>query len=156
MIIGGYDGDPSHSYDSVSDFITAVHTAVRKVSNRKIVFRPHPYSPEHHKDLLAELGIDIISPALGLRDVVADCYCAAIDNSTSVFELINLGIPCVCTASSFAVNLGNTDLSKVESLDYPDSSQVLDWYKDMSFTEFSTDELYSEDIGRYIRELVDS
>jgi hypothetical protein len=155
MIVGGYDGDPSHSYESVHDFIRSVHKAVRAYSDRKIVFRPHPYTYEHHKTLLAELGIGIINPMLGLRDIASQCYCAVIDNSTSVFELINLGIPCVCTPSSFAYPLGNADLNSIESLHYADSGQVLDWYKDMSFTEFSTDELYSEDIGRYIRELID-
>lgn len=155
MIVGGYDGDPSHSYASVPDFITTAHKAIRACSGRKIVFRPHPYSYEHHKELLEGLGIDIINPTLGLRDIAKDCYCAIIDNSTSVFELVNLGIPCVCTPSSFAYPLGNHDLAKVEDLYYADSQQVLDWYKDMSFTEFSTDELYSEDIGRYIRELID-
>lgn len=155
LIIGGYDGDPSHSYDSVSEFITAVHKEVRAYSDRKIVFKPHPYSLEHHKELLKELGVDIISPSLGLRDVAKDCYCAVIDNSTSVFELVNLGIPCICTSSSFAHPLGNHDLTKIEDLYYADSQQVLNWYKDMSFTEFSTDELYSEGMGRYIRELID-
>lgn len=155
MIVGGYDGDPSHSYESIPEFISTVHSAIREYSDRKIVFRPHPYSYDHHKDLLKKLNIDIINPTLGIKDIAKDCYCAIIDNSTSVFELINLGIPCVCTHSSFASPLGNTDISKVEDLYYADSQQVLGWYKDMSFTEFSTDELYSEDMGRYIRELID-
>jgi hypothetical protein len=154
MIVGGYDGDPSHSYESVPAFISTAHSAIREYSGRKIVFRPHPYSEDVHSGLLARLGIELINPMIGLRDIAKDCYCAIIDNSTSVFELVNLGIPCVCTSSSFAAPLGNTDIDRVEDLHYADSAKVLDWYKDMSFTEFSTDELTSENMGAYVRELV--
>jgi len=154
MIIGGYDGDPSHSYSSVPEFIASVHNAIREYSGRRVVFRPHPYSEEVHKNLLVRLGIEVINPMIRLRDIAKDCYCAVIDNSTSVFELINLGIPCVCTPSSFAAPLGNTNINTVEDLHYADSAKVLDWYRDMSFTEFSTDELISEGMGKYVRELI--
>ena len=72
-----------------------------------------------------------------------------------MFELINLGIPCVCSLSSFAAPLGNTNLSNVDNLYYASSEEVLKWYQDMAYTEFSDLELYRADMCKYIRELID-
>ena len=155
VIIGGLEGDPSHSHSSIEDFILDAHTKIRQVSKRRIVFRPHPYSSLKISSLLVKLGIEIFKAPTTLVQAAKSMYCAVIDNSTSVFELINLGIPCICTPSSFAYPLKNNNLSLVEDLYYASPEEVLEWYKEMACTEFSTIEMSSKGIVEYIRELID-
>ena len=155
VIIGGLEGDPSHSHLSIEDFIIDSYTKIREVSKRKIVFRPHPFSELKLTDLLLKLGIEIFRGSPTLVQAAPKMYCAVIDNSTSVFELINLGIPCMCTPSSFAYPLRNSNLSMIEELYYASPDEVLEWYKEMSYTEFTTAEMSSKVICEYIRELID-
>jgi len=155
LIMGGLEGDPSHSYLSVEDFIIESYTKIREVSKRKIVFRPHPFSTLKLTDLLLKLGIEVFRGSPTLVQAAPKTYCAVIDNSTSVFELINLGIPCFCTSSSFAYPLRNTNLSLIEEPYYASPDEVLEWYKEMSYTEFTTTEMSNKGMGEYIRELID-
>ena len=155
LIVGGLEGDPTHSYKSVREYISESYRAIRETSNRAIAFKPHPFSSEKNEDICAEYGIAIMDNKRPLSAIQGECYCAVIDNSTSVFELINLGIPCVCSLASFAAPLGNTNLLNVDKLYYASSEEVLKWYQDMAYTEFSDLELYRADMCKYIRELID-
>ena len=155
LIVGGLEGDPTHSYKSVREYISESYHAIRETSNRAIAFKPHPFSSEKNEDICAEYGIAMVDNRKTLSTIQGECYCAVIDNSTSVFELINLGIPCVCSLASFAAPLGNTNLLNVDKLYYASSEEVLKWYQDMAYTEFSDLELYRADMCKYIRELID-
>ena len=68
-----------------------------------------------------------------------------LDSSTSIFELTELGIPTITTEHSFGVGLGNTDLRKIEKLNYAKSDEVLKWYKQMASTEFLLSEFNNEE-----------
>jgi len=155
LIIGGLEGDPTHSYRSVREYISESYHAIRETSDRAVAFKPHPFSTEKNADICAEYDIAIMDNKRPLSTIQDECYCTIIDNSTSVFELINLGIPCVCSPSSFAAPLGNTNLSNVDNLYYASSEEVLKWYQDMAYTEFSDLELYRADMCKYVRELID-
>lgn len=155
LIIGGLEGDPTHTYKSVREYINESYHVIREVSDRAIAFKPHPFSREKNEDICSEYGIAVMNNKRAISSIQDECYCAIIDNSTSVFELINLGIPCVCSSSSFAAPLGNTNLSNVDNLYYASSEEVLKWYQDMAYTEFSDLELYRTDMCKYIRELID-
>ena len=43
----------------------------------------------------------------------------------------------------------------IEELYYASPDEVLEWYKEMSYTEFTTAEMSSKVICEYIRELID-
>jgi hypothetical protein len=79
-------------------------------------------------------------------DFKNDIYCAVLDSSTSIFELTELGIPTITTIHSFGSLLGNTDLTKVENLEYKSKSKVLEWFEKMASTEFLLSEFNNEKI----------
>jgi len=74
--------------------------------------------------------------------------------STSIFQLINLGIPCITSKYNFGVELENTNIDKIEDLYYAKPEEVLEWYKMVSYTEFTLQEFDSDKIFPYIKELI--
>lgn len=90
-----------------------------------------------------------------LIDVSNGCYCAVMDDSTSLFELVNYGIPCVTSRLSFGASLGNCSISEIEILNYPSSQEMLEWYRNMACTEFMHAEFGSPGILKYLMELID-
>ena len=82
-------------------------------------------------------------------------YCAVVDSSTSVFELLDIGIPVFCTEHSFAAPFGNTDLSRIDKPVLKDKKFYSQWVKQMCYTEFSLGEYTEGQIFKYIRKLLD-
>jgi hypothetical protein len=88
------------------------------------------------------------------KDLINKMYCAVVDSSTSVFELITLGIPVFCTEHSFAAPLGNTNLNNIDDIFYPSDQQYQKWLQQMSYTEFSVEEWNHGEILPYIKQLI--
>lgn len=138
VILPGVEDDPTSSIP-VDKFVADTVAAIRKHSKRKIIIKAHPHSLLTYDNLKGS-DVEIILGPGKITDLAKDLYCAVLDSSTSIFELVELGIPTVTTKHSFGSLLGNTDISKIENLHYASSADVKKWYERMASTEFTLDE----------------
>lgn len=155
LILLGLEHDPTNQ-NNIESWVLDTIKKLRTITNRKILIKAHPQSKLKFKESLAIEDVYIISSGLKIRDLADHCYCAIIDNSTSIFELTELGIICFTSKDSFGAALGNTDISKIENPYYPTLQEYLDWLHSMSYTEFSIFEFNSESILEPFCELIDS
>ena len=154
VILPGVEDDPTSSIP-VDKFVADAVAAIRKHSKRKIIIKAHPHSLLTYDDINGR-DIEIIMGTSKITDLATDLYCAVLDSSTSIFELVELGIPTITTKHSFGSLLGNTDISKIENLYYASSADVKKWFERMASTEFTLDEFADADvILPRIKELLD-
>jgi len=161
LIVPGLEHDPTSSIP-VSEFIKISVEKVRKATTRKIIVKPHPHSKIVIQDLVED--VEVVPKGVTLNSIIDRVYCGVLGESTSIFQLINLGIPCITSKYNFGagiisydkegVKLENTDINKIEDLYYAEPEEVLEWYKMVSYTEFTLKEFDSDTILHYIKELI--
>ena len=151
LIVPGLEHDPTSSIP-VSEFIKTSVEKVRKATTRKILVKPHPHSKIVIQDLVKD--VEVVSKDISLNSIIDKVYCGVLGESTSIFQLINLGIPCITSQYNFGVELKNTNIDKIEDLYYATPKELLDWYKMVSYTEFTIQEFDSPLIFPYIKELI--
>jgi hypothetical protein len=130
-------------HNSEREWLTTVVNNIRKYSDRKIIFRPHPR--EKLVDNYSDLGIiiDIPTRIIGTYDdfnfessmndawiVVNSC------SNTGILSVIN-GIPVVTDEHSIAYDM-STVLDNIENPCYPDRER---WLEQLCHTEFTIDEI---------------
>lgn len=153
LICAGLEHDPTSSMP-VLTWIEETVRAVVANTNRPIRIRLHPLSLLNVTHLLNH-QISLDRNNIRLKNAVKDVYCAILDASTSVFELVELGIPVITGDNSFGKELGNTDISKINALHYADAGAVAAWYNQMAWTEFHQTEIEIGKVLPYIRELIE-
>lgn len=155
LICAGLEHDPTSSMP-VKDWITETVKKVSALTTRTIRIRLHPLSllQPDLKHLIND-RVKFDNSTVRLRHSVKNVYCAVLDSSTSVFELIDLGIPVITGDNSFGRELGNTDIDKIEDLNYADPGKIAVWYNTMAWTEFHQVELSDGTILPFLRELID-
>jgi hypothetical protein len=151
LIVPGLEHDPTSSIP-VSEFIKTSVEKVRKATTRKIIVKPHPHSKIVIQDLVED--VEVVPKDVTLNSIIDKVYCGVLGESTSIFQLINLGIPCITSKYNFGVELENTNIDKIEDLYYAEPEEVLEWYKMVSYTEFTLKEFDSDTILHYIKELI--
>ncbi len=153
LVCAGLEHDPTSSMPVLLWIEETVKTLLQH-TKRSIRIRLHPLSVLDVSHLLNQ-QVSLDKSTVRLKNAVSDVYCAVLDASTSIFELIELGIPVVTGENSFGKELGNTDISKVESLHYADTGAVAAWYLQMAWTEFHQTEIETGKVLPYIRELIE-
>ena len=151
LIVPGLEHDPTSSMP-VPEFIKTTVEKVRKATTRKILVKAHPHSKIVIEDLVED--VEVVDRDVTLNTIIDDVYCGVLGESTSIFQLINLGIPCITSQYNFGVELENTNIDKIEDLYYATPEEVLEWYKMVSYTEFTLQEFDSDKIFYYIKELI--
>lgn len=148
LILPGLENDPTSSMP-VDEFVNKAIVDIKKITNRKICIKPHPLSSID----FTKLGVELLDKQ-PIENIIKDVYCGINDNSTSIFELITLGIPCITSNHSFGTPLQNTNISNIENLYYANKNEILEWYRMLSYTEFTLEEFASSKILDYIKELI--
>ena len=151
LIVPGLEHDPTSSMP-VPEFIKTTVEKVRKATTRKILVKAHPHSKIVIEDLVED--VEVVDRDISLNSIIDKVYCGVLGESTSIFQLINLGIPCITSKYNFGVELENTNIDKIEDLYYAKPEEVLEWYKMVSYTEFTLQEFDSDKIFPYIKELI--
>ena len=158
-IVAGLEHDPT-SNESIDRWIQKSIRKIQQHTSKQIVVRPHPLSKLDYDELLQEFDPKKVSYTKmdtqhSLLEESKNMYCAVVDSSTSVFELLDIGIPVFCTEHSFAAPFGNTDLSRIDKPVLKDKKFYSQWVKQMCYTEFSLGEYTEGQIFKYIRKLLD-
>jgi hypothetical protein len=135
-ILTGYEKDPTSSKHP-QEFVADTVKEIRSFTKRKIVIRKHPQSEINLTTLLESFENITVQPHnITLNDSIKDMYCAVIDNSTSVFELVEKGIPVFCSNLNFGALLGNVNVKNIENPYLLGKNDVMLWAKKMAATEF--------------------
>lgn len=156
FILPGLEHDPT-STEPPEQWVTKSIDKIRKITDRTIVVKPHPLTEiKYRKIINGYKNVDLLTEPTKIKNLAAKMYCAVVDNSTSVFELLDLGIPVFCSVENFAADFGNTNLDNIEKINYASKRKYHNWAQRMSCTEFSVHEWNSADIFEYIRYLVNA
>ena len=154
FILPGLEQDPTSTLPPGSWVRKSVEK-IRKITNRAIVVKPHPLSSTNYKKILDQhQDIRILESTDKIKDFLEHMYCAVVDNSTSVFELVDAGIPVFCSKVNFAQGLGNTDLDNIENITYASKKKYQSWANQMSYTEYSIHEWNNGEILPVIKSLI--
>lgn len=153
FIIPGLEHDPTSTVRP-DLWVKETINELRNHTKRKIVIKSHPLSGIDFVGIADEYQSVSVAKPGRLQDFYDQMYCAVIDNSTSVFELVDYGIPVFCDRFSFGAGLGNIDLSHINKIKYASESQYTNWEVAMSHTEFSVSEWNSPEIYTYIKKLI--
>ena len=155
-IFTGFEMDPT-STSHPKDFLLDSVEKIRSKTNRTICIKVHPISnlQKRAKKLLRKYkDIRIIEKNAPIQTFYQDMYCAVIDNSTSIFELIDAGIPTFCSKTNFGSELLNTEVENICDPYLASRKEVMRWANRMSCTELHKDVILSEDIVTYVEKLV--
>jgi len=146
-IFVGLENDPTSTMPG-SQFVKTSVEKIRQHTDREIVIKPHPLS-QFHPD-----GYNVLSNKITIKKLSQMLYCAVLDNSTSIFELTYMGIPCFTTKANFGHKLGNNDLTKINDIYYETPEKMREWYNEMANTEFLVYEFREDTILDYIEEML--
>jgi len=152
IICPGLENDPTAT-KPVEQFVLDTYNELKKYTDKNIIIKPHPGSKIDYLEVIGG-DVEIIEKTKAYKDIADNLYCAVLDNSTSIFELTFLGIPCFTSSANFGYKLGNNDLSKVNNIHYNTSEQMKEWYNEMAYTEFSEHEFRTGNVKNSIEELV--
>ena len=147
VICPGLENDPT-STKPVEQFVQDSYNEIRKYTDRPIKVKSHPKSSIDYSNY------EKIPKTETFKNLSGKMYCAVLDNSTSIFELTFLGIPCFTSNANFGYKLGNNDLSKINDIYYSNKEDMTKWYNEMAHTEFTLEEIGSNFILSKIEELI--
>lgn len=152
-ILTGLETDPTSTMP-IYDFISKSIETIRKHTDRRIVVKIHPGSPFLENYLEFEnifQNVFFMKENTRINALYDDMYCAVIDNSTSIFELIDAGIPTYCSEVNFGKGLNNTDLNTINDVYLSSKEEVKEWTDLMCCTEIPISLLKND---RHIKRLI--
>ena len=140
--------DPSAWADMV------VHT-LRESTRRPIWIKPSPHHLENIDYTKYEhMGVTLLNKETNLNELLKEVWATVILDSTACFESLWQGVPVFCYPGSFAGELGNTDITKIDA---PVRVPLIPWWQKMAYTEFTQQEIQRGTIWSYIRpQILDS
>ncbi len=141
-----------YGIDNPHKFAAKVVRSVRNAlddwdDNRQIVYRPKPT----WKEALPVKGAGYSRPPEGIRDVLADCHCLVTHGSNAAIDAILLGIPVVVLGPGIARPVAGLAFKNVVHPYRPSKERIVQWFRDLSYCQWTEDELRSGLAWEYIR-----
>ena len=135
------------------EWFNNVYKVLRPLTKRKFIVRPHPNNVDNISQRLQEFPADV-EVAIGkkhfvgddkkyyrfhFQEAIANCHAVISHNSTATTDSCVRGIPTFCTSDlALCWSVANTDLTKIESPEYPDRTQ---WLHDLGYKMWSIREI---------------
>ena len=135
------------------DWFNKVYRTLRPITKRKFIVRPHPNHVSNILQRRKELPDDIELQykqknfvgdekkhyRFHFQEALNNCYAFVTHNSTASVDSCVRGIPTFVTSDlAICWPVANTDLSKIESPEYPDRTQ---WVHDLGYKLWSEKEI---------------
>lgn len=173
LIMGQSEGDSSliemieSGYVTFFDWVKDTIIEIRKYSDRKIIFRPHPqnlinYNEEiyllNKKYKRIELSQNQITSnyedtqngGKSLYQDLKDAYCVITLTSNSAIEAVCEGIPIfVLDEGSMAYDIAHHNLSEIENLNY--NIDISSWCNKIAYTSWTEDEVREGIVWNHLR-----
>lgn len=134
VLCGQVPWDASVDHHDHRQWLSEVAQKLRVITNRKLVFRPHP------------LAVSSLPPINGLEystkplaQDLANAHCVITFNSNSGVEALIAGKPIFAfDEGAMGYQLANKDLGELENLVYPNRQQ---WARNLAFAQWTPDEM---------------
>lgn len=156
-IFTGLETDPTSTMP-IGDFLESSIKTIRKNTNRRIKIKIHPASKMlgNYQYLIKKYkNIKFVDIKKNFKELYDDMYCAVINNSTSIFELIDAGIPVYCSEVNFGKDLKNIDLNTINDPHLASKKEILDWVNKMSYTELPWQHFKNGQVLHYVETLLE-
>ncbi|MDF1565358.1 MAG: hypothetical protein P1V51_20135 [Deltaproteobacteria bacterium] len=111
---------------------------LRKLTDRKIVFRPHPLDPSNVETKVGA-SFDTISYA-PLEEDLAGAWCVVGYTSNSMVDAIIAGVPAISLGESMASPVAGGSLAAVENPPMPDRQQ---WAHELAYAQWTVAEIFA-------------
>lgn len=173
LIMGQLEGDSSliemieSGYPTFFDWVKDQIIEIRKHTDRKIIFRPHPKSLINYVDEINILNQKYKNIELSENKVLVDynttqnggeslyqdlknAHCVVTLNSNSAIEAACEGIPIfVLDEGSMAYDIAHNDLSQIENLRY--DIDITDWCNKIAYTSWNEEEVKDGIVWNHLR-----
>ncbi len=146
LVCGQMPGDAAHNLDEdgLKAFFENTIAEIRKNTNKKIVWRPHPSAQ------FAITGADETSTKEQLADDLAGCAFMVTYNSTSGIGALLAGVPVFCSDTAFYKELAN-DLDFEIPVQYPEEKDFTDFFSRLAYGQWTLEEITSGDALKFIQ-----
>lgn len=149
LILPEKNSAPTPHGFSTSGWVDTVVHILKTSTRRPICIKP---SPHHLEDTdytkYEDLGVTVLNKDISLNELLSEVWATIILDSTACFESLWQGVPVFCYPGSFASELGNTDITKIDA---PIRMPLIPWWQKMAYTEFTQQEIQQGYIWSYIR-----
>lgn len=154
LMILGFERDPSNDINPL-EFIKLMSN---KLNGYKVKVRMHPLTRKNkeQKKLILEkinyYGFEL-DEELSFEKSLENVLFCVMYNSTSVFQSVWNGVPCVTNFNNFGYDISIKDISLFNEYSYPDRTE---WFNKISWMEFTRQEMGEIDFWQTIKkELLD-
>jgi hypothetical protein len=130
---------------SFTEWVSLTLNNIRAHTDRKIIYKPHPMNNQ-----AAPLVTNSeVAKSDRLGDYLSNCWCAVASASNGAVDCIMGGIPVVTDDKMSMVHeISSHSLEEIESPKTPDLTQ---WLHDISYAQWSIEELMSGKTWEYIK-----
>lgn len=119
-------------------------TDIKKYTNRKIVYRPHPKQKSSNPMSVTMLHGTTTSKVPTLEEDIKKAWVVLSFNSNSLVEALLEGVPFFSFDSGSMVHdIANHELSKIETPTFPDSQTRMQTLYDIAYSQYTLDEIES-------------
>ena len=146
------------------EWFNGVYEKLRPLTKRKFIVRPHPNHVAVMDDRRKEFPEDIEMQftqkhfagdekkyyRFNFQDVITNCHAVVTHNSTASVDSCVRGIPTFVTSDlAICWPVANTDLTKIETPEYPDRTQ---WLNDLGYKMWSIQEIRDGTVYKRFKE----
>jgi len=149
LILGQVPKDGQHELSEAEliAWYTEKAAAIRAVSERRIVFRPHPKTP----DMALSCADEQQSPKMPLPEAFKTCHCVVTYNSTGGTEALLHAVPVICDPSAMYAEYCDTDASGIGN---PAKADRREYFARLSFAQWKIGECRSGECFRFMEPFV--
>ena len=131
------------SMPRMSEWVMTTIETIQKHTDLPIVFRPHPRCrldaiERQYQNVYRDDPIKLDNTYDDFNLSFKDCHAVISWSSNPGPQAIIAGVPVFCGPSSLAYDVGNTDLSNINSPNKPNRQQ---WLNDYAWTEYTIEEI---------------
>jgi hypothetical protein len=164
IIMGQKGGDSAltrmykQGYSHQIRWVIDIVAEIRKYSDRKIIFRPHPRGRTSVNKLMKHKNLEISDNVMkggnqggaGLDADLARAHCVITFNSLSGVEAATRGIPVFALDhGSMVWPIAHKDLSKIEDLNY--DIDIQDWKNKVAYTFWNKEEVAAGEMWAHLK-----
>ena len=154
LIVGQNPGDTSLRGADIFDWMQRTIVSARQVTQRPIVVRPHPVTPEammrEFAERFAQLDGIVLDhpPKQTIQAMLQDCWVLLAYSSSATIDALIEGVPCITLdPANFAWPVSDHDVTMIER---PTLFEREQWLYDLAYAQWSPTEMQAGCAWRHL------
>ena len=154
LIVGQNPGDTSLRGADIFDWMQRTIVSARQVTQRPIVVRPHPVTPEammrEFAERFAQLDGIVLDhpPKQTIQAMLQDCWVLLAYSSSATIDALIEGVPCITLdPANFAWPVSDHDVTMIER---PTLFEREQWLYDLAYAQWSPSEMQAGRAWRHL------